>query len=130
MIKLKDILKEIFNEGSADIPLNRMTTVVVKTEFSKLATSVIKTAIELGFTGIDDLYDHRSIWNIPFLKAFTKEELKKEIERFNEQHGLTYSNIIKGEFIELDSTNMSHAGAYYEVSISVKRDEALAAGLI
>lgn len=104
-------------------------TVKVKTEFSKPAASCILTARRKGRCGLDE-WDHMDAYRVTFREAFTRKELRDWVQDFRQTHHLTKAKLTTGEIIELDSTNMSHAGAYYVVTLEVWEDEAKEAGLV
>lgn len=89
---------------------------------SKPADEVLKTAGREG--GWEEVY------RTPFFSAFTKKERRDYLRDFvfhvNDAWGkkvikLKDCQLVKGEITDMDSTNMSHAGAYYRVWIEVPR---------
>lgn len=101
--------------------------ILIVDEISKPAEMVLRTAKCWG-----DAYDNspEDVYDTPFKEAWTKTELKKElrwiVQGLNENvQGLKLKQsecrIVAGSFIELDSHNMSHAGAYYVVAVEIPR---------
>ncbi len=103
-------------------------TARVHTEFSKPAASCILTARRKGMN-LDE-WDYMDAYKVPFDMAFTQKEIRGWLKDFRDCHHLTSAKIVSAEIIELDSTNMSHAGAYYLVYLDVPADEAKEAGLV
>jgi hypothetical protein len=101
-------------------------------EFSKSAENVVLTARRKGYKYCPPLGEAEAsdVWDIPFDVAFSRKDLAEELAYFKEQNNLTKVKIIRGEFMEMDSSNMSHAGAYYRVEVKLIKDEAVAAELI
>ena len=97
-------------------------------EFSKSAQDLVLTANRKGM----DLnpWDPNDAYQIPFEKGFTRRDVANELRFFRESNHLTVAKFVGAEFIELDSTNMSHAGAYFKVRVLVREDEAKKAELI
>ena len=89
---------------------------------SKPAEEVLKTAGRKG--------DYEEVYRTPFFSAFTKKERRDFLREFvfhvndadpSAKLKLKECQIVKGEITDMDSTNMSHAGAYYKVWIEVPR---------
>lgn len=98
------------------------------TEFGKPAQELIKTANRKGMR-LDE-WDYMDAYSVPFDKGFTTRDIRAELQDFRKNNRLTVAKCLGGSIIELDSTNMSHAGAYYRVRVLVRKDEADAAELI
>ncbi len=97
--------------------------VLIVDEFSKPAAEVIKTAIRKGFICLE-------VNRIPFELATTAHDLADHLREFvwdiNNAAGinnlkLKECRIVSGEFESLDSTNLTHAGAYYKIRIELPR---------
>ena len=101
-------------------------------EFSKPATAVIATARRKGYHCPPvDVAVAADVWDIPFDVAFSRRDIIEEKNNFKYLNdGVTRVKIIRGEFMEMDSSNMSHAGAYYRVKVELFKDEAVACELI
>ena len=100
-------------------------------EFGKSATDVVSTARRKGYKcpSVEEA-EASDVWDVPFEMAFSRRELIEQKNVFKDENHLTYVKILRGEFIEMDSLNMSHAGAYYRVEVELLKDEAVAAGLV
>jgi hypothetical protein len=97
-------------------------------EFSKPAQELIRTANRKGMN-LDE-WSYMDAYEVPFDKGFTRRDIAGNLAFFREMNPLTMAKCLGGAIIELDSTNMSHAGAYYKVRVVVRKDEADAAELI
>jgi hypothetical protein len=103
--------------------------IVVTTEFSKVGQDVIKTANRKGCKL--SLWDHMSLLAVGFKMAFTQKEIAEQLRSFRKDNRLTWAKIVGfATFCDIDSTNMSHAGAYYWVKVEVIKSEAKKAGLV
>lgn len=101
----------------------KKVTIVDQQAMSKPAEEVLKTAkADIEYS------DWQTVYDTPFFKAFTKKELRDYLREFvfhtNDAHGskvlkLKDCRIVKGEITDMDSTNLSHAGAYYAVWIEL-----------
>lgn len=106
--------------------------VTVIAQFSKPAIEVLLTANRKG-RGYDwEDAGWQEVSEIPFNVALTRRDLKDELACFRHDNGLTMAKIVPGtgEFSDMDSLNMSHAGAYYFAKVEVYEDEAKWAELI
>jgi len=101
--------------------MKNKTTVIV--QFSKPAVNVLLTARRKGMKV--DLESYTDVYDIPFTIALTQKEIADGLSMFRHNNNLTMARIIpgSGEFSEMDSTNMSHAGAYYFATVEVWEDE-------
>lgn len=97
-------------------------------EFSKPAQELIRTANRKGMNL--DPWRYMDAYEVPFSKGFTRRDIADNLAFFREANHLTMAKCLGGEIIELDSTNMSHAGAYFRVRVIVRKDEADAAELV
>lgn len=97
-------------------------------EFGKPARELIRTANRKGM----DLneWSYMDAYEVPFDKGFTRRDIAGNLQFFRELNHLTMAKCLGGEIIELDSTNMSHAGAYFRVRVVVRKDEADRAELV
>jgi hypothetical protein len=98
--------------------------IYVLDELSKPAVDVIKTASKRGYVIDGDWLEHLD--NIRLDQAFTKKELRdylrEVVYHYNDAQPdfklkLKEAKILGGRFLELDSTNLSHAGVYYRIVI-------------
>lgn len=97
-------------------------------EFSKPAQELIRTANRKGMNL--DPWDHMDAYKVPFEVGFTRGEIREQLRDFCDNNSLTCATVLGGDIIELDSTNMSHAGAYFRVRVKVRKNEAAAAELV
>lgn len=106
---------------------NKFVVIVDHQAMSKPADLVIKHARRHGIV-IDEYDWHFDIEDIPFFKAFTKTEIRDYLREFvfhtNDAYGerivrLKDCKIVKGKLTDCDSTNLSHACAYYAVWIKL-----------
>lgn len=97
--------------------------VLIVDDYSKPAEEVLKTAIRKGVTTL-------VIADIPFDMATTAADrsdyLREVVFHINDADPtaklkLKECRIVKGEFSDMDSTNLSHAGAYYKIWIELPR---------
>lgn len=104
--------------------------VYIVEEISKPADEVLKTARIWG-DGFDN--SPSDVYGVSFKRAFTQTEIRDQlrdlVSQVNEETGkktlkLKDCKVIRGEFIELDSLNMSHAGAYYFMLVRIPREAA------
>lgn len=102
--------------------------VEVWAEFSKPAQDLIRTANRKGMNL--DPWSYMDAYEVPFVKGFTRRDIQDNLQAFREDWNLTVAKPLGGSIIELDSTNMGHAGAYYQVRVLVRKDEADASDLL
>jgi hypothetical protein len=97
-------------------------------ELGKPASEVLKTAAKQGYVIDGDWSEH--IDNIKVNQAFTKKELRehlREVVYFLKEAvtpnlkklRLKDCRIVGGCYEDLDSTNLSHAGAYYAIAVEL-----------
>jgi hypothetical protein len=106
-----------------------MSKIYIADELSKDAQTVFQTAAKRGYVIDGDWLEH--VDNIDLDQAFTKSELRDHLRdvvfHLNEGAGLSKREALKlkecriigGRYIELDSTNLSHAGIYYIIGIEL-----------
>jgi hypothetical protein len=95
---------------------------IVDCEVCKSAADVLTCAGRVG--------DWNEVYTTPFFSTFTKKErrdyLRGFVFRVNDANSdtklkLKECQLVKGEVVSMDSTNMTHANAYYKVWIEVPR---------